>query len=59
MEILKMLIPFALLLGVFFIGLFIWAVKSGQFDDLDTPSKRILLDDENNKNQSHTERKEL
>ncbi len=59
MEILMMLIPFALLLGIFFVALFIWAAKSGQFDDLDTPSKRILLDDENNKNQSHTERKEL
>ena len=46
MEILKALIPIALLLGLFFVVLFIWAARSGQFDDLDTPSQRMLLDDE-------------
>lgn len=64
MEILKMLIPMALLLGSFFIFLFIWATKSGQFDDLDTPSKRMLFDDEKNTLNNKTdinslERKEL
>lgn len=63
MEILKVLIPMALFLGSFFVFLFIWATKSGQFDDLDTPSRRILLDDniKNDKEKpiSHNERKEV
>ena len=46
MEAIKILIPMAILMGVFFVGLFIWSTKSGQYDDLDTPSKRILLDDD-------------
>jgi cbb3-type cytochrome oxidase maturation protein len=53
----------ALFLGSFFVFLFIWATKSGQFDDLDTPSKRMLLDDnfnkDNEKNSSQHERKEV
>lgn len=28
-----------------FLGLFIWAAKSGQFDDTVTPSIRMLFDD--------------
>lgn len=61
MEILKVLIPMALFLGSFFVFLFIWATKSGQFDDLDTPSKRMLFDDENinNSETNSLERKEL
>ncbi len=40
------LIPIALLLG--FLGLlgFLWAVRTGQFDDLDGAAERILFDDE-------------
>jgi len=43
---LLMLIPVALMLG--FIGLmgFLWALKSGQFDDLDGAAHRILFDDD-------------
>ncbi|PIK15420.1 cbb3-type cytochrome oxidase assembly protein CcoS [Halobacteriovorax sp. JY17] len=46
MNILYVLIPLALLLGIFFVVAFIWATKKGQFDDLDTPAARIVLDDE-------------
>ncbi len=28
------------------IAAFIWAAKSGQYDDLDTPSVRMIVDDE-------------
>jgi cbb3-type cytochrome oxidase maturation protein len=46
MSILYVLIPLALLLlGVAVWALF-WAVGSGQFDDLDTPAVRILMDDD-------------
>lgn len=46
MTILFALIPLALMLLVVAIWAFFWAVRSGQFDDLDTPAVRILLDDE-------------
>lgn len=46
MKILLVLIPISLvLLGVALAGFF-WAVRSGQFDDLDTPGWRILNDDD-------------
>jgi cbb3-type cytochrome oxidase maturation protein len=38
------LLPVALLLGGIFAGLFIYAVRSGQYDDLDDPPERILHD---------------
>jgi cbb3-type cytochrome oxidase maturation protein len=47
MTILFALIPLALMLLAVAIWAFFWAVRSGQFDDLDTPAVRILLDDEN------------
>ena len=46
MSILFALIPLALMLLAFAIWAFFWAVRSGQFDDLDTPPVSILLDDE-------------
>ena len=46
MNILFALIPLALVLLGFAVWAFFWAVKSGQFDDLDTPPLRILLDNE-------------
>lgn len=46
MTSLLMLIPIALLLGLLGLGAFLWALKSGQFDDLDGAANRILFDDE-------------
>ena len=40
MNILLLLIPLSLLLLVAAIWAFVWAVKRGQFDDLDTPRRR-------------------
>jgi cbb3-type cytochrome oxidase maturation protein len=40
------LIPVALLLGLIGLAAFLWALKSGQFEDLDGAAHRILLDDE-------------
>ena len=45
MNILLMLIPISLVLLGFAIWAFVWAVRSGQFDDLDTPPLDILRDD--------------
>lgn len=44
MEILYILIPVAILLVIAMIAGFLWAVKSGQFDDLEGPAHRILMD---------------
>jgi cbb3-type cytochrome oxidase maturation protein len=43
---LLMLIPAALVLGVLGLIGFLWALRSGQFDDLDGAANRILFDDE-------------
>ena len=46
MSILYVLIPLALLLLGGAVWVFFWAVRSGQFDDLDTPAVRIIMDDD-------------
>ena len=46
MSILYVLIPLALLLLGGAVWAFFWAVGSGQFDDLDIPAVRIILDDD-------------
>ena len=46
MDILFLLIP----ISVIFVGLiaavFVWAVKAGQFEDMEGPAHRILMDDD-------------
>ena len=39
-------LPAALLLAIAGVIAFIWAVKSGQMDDLETPGQRVLFDDD-------------
>ncbi len=46
MEILYILIPVSLILVAIAIWIFGWAVKNGQFDDLDGPAHSILYDDD-------------
>jgi len=46
MSILYILIPLALLILGIAVWAFFWAVGNGQFDDLDTPALRILMDDD-------------
>jgi cbb3-type cytochrome oxidase maturation protein len=48
MSIIYFLIGCSVLLALIFLGAFFWAQKSGQNDDLYTPSMRILLDDNDN-----------
>jgi cbb3-type cytochrome oxidase maturation protein len=45
MSILLLLIPLSLLLLVAAVWAFVWAVRKGQFEDLDTPALDILRDD--------------
>lgn len=49
-EILYLLIPVAMLLVATIVAIFFWAVRSGQFDDLEGPAHRIILDDDKPKN---------
>jgi len=46
MSILYLLIPLALVLLALTVWAFFWAVRAGQFDDLDSPAVQILLDDD-------------
>ena len=46
MDVLPLLIGISIVVAVAVAGVFVWAVRSGQFDDLDTPAVRILSDDE-------------
>lgn len=49
MTTLVYLIPIALFLGALGLGAFLWALRSGQYEDLDGAAVRVLLDDENEK----------
>ena len=46
MNVILVLILASLGVALLFLGAFVWAVKSGQFDDTCTPSMRILTDSE-------------
>lgn len=46
MNVLLYLIPIALTLGLAGLGAFFWAVRSGQFEDLDGAAHRVLREDD-------------
>jgi len=46
MDILYLLIPLSLVFVAAIAVVFLWAVKSGQFEDMEGPAHRILMDDE-------------
>ncbi len=46
MEIIYLLIPLSLLLVGVIVWIFLWAVRSGQFDDMEGPAHQILMDDD-------------
>ena len=46
MTMLLYLIPIAIGLGLLGLVAFLWALKSGQFDDMDGAANRILFDDD-------------
>ena len=45
MTVLAYLIPAALLLALVGLGAFLWALKTGQYEDLEGAANRILFDD--------------
>ena len=46
MEIIYLLLPIALILVIVIVWVFMWAVKSDQFEDLEGPAHRIIMDDD-------------
>ncbi len=46
MDVLYGLIPLMILLGLIGVGVFIWSVRSGQYDDMEGDANRILMDDD-------------
>jgi cbb3-type cytochrome oxidase maturation protein len=52
MSIIYVLIPIAILFVAIGIGIFFWAVRSKQFEDLEKEGLSILFDEENQKPRS-------
>ncbi|MDB5815964.1 MAG: cytochrome oxidase maturation protein Cbb3 [Rhodocyclales bacterium] len=46
MDILFLLIPLSIVLVLILVVIFYWALKEGQFDDLELPGHAILDDDD-------------
>lgn len=46
MSVMFLVLPLAILFAGVAVWAFIWAVKSGQYDDVRTPAIRILRDDD-------------
>ena len=47
MEVIYSLIPGMMFFGLIFLVVLIWAVKKGQYEDMEGNANRILLDDDN------------
>lgn len=46
MEVIYGLLPGMLLLGIVGVVVFFWAVRNGQYDDMDGAAHRVLMDDD-------------
>jgi len=46
MDVIYSLIPGMMLLGLIMVGILIWAVRKGQYEDMEGNASRILLDDD-------------
>lgn len=44
MDILIILVPATIFIALIFLIAFLWAVRTGQFDDIETPALKILID---------------
>ena len=55
MYVIVVLIGASLLVAIGFLIAYLWAVKTGQYDDKYTPSVRILFDEKPNSNNSDRE----
>lgn len=55
MEVIYGLLPGMLLLGLVGVAVFFWAVRSGQYDDMDGAANRVLMDDDNDPEETEAE----
>ena len=55
MDIIYVLVPLSIALLAIAVAIFFWAVKGGQFDDLDSPAHKILFDDDEYLNERRDE----
>ncbi len=46
MDVIYTLIPGMILIGLIMVGVLVWAIKRGQYDDMDGDGNRILMDDD-------------
>lgn len=46
MDVIYALIPGMIFIGLIMVGVLIWAVKSGQYDDLEGDAQRLLMDED-------------
>ena len=53
MSVIVILIGVSVLVALGFLAAFLWAVKSGQYDDKYTPSIRMLFDDDDKKEENN------
>lgn len=49
MEVLYWLVPVIIAGGAAMVGVLFWAIKGGQFDDMEGPAQKILMDDDDPK----------
>ncbi|MCP4457373.1 MAG: cbb3-type cytochrome oxidase assembly protein CcoS [Cytophagales bacterium] len=54
MSVIILLIGCSLAVALLFLGAYLWAARSGQYDDDYTPSIRMLFDDELNQDSCQT-----
>ncbi|MCW8824945.1 MAG: cbb3-type cytochrome oxidase assembly protein CcoS [Gammaproteobacteria bacterium] len=46
MDVIYALIPSMIVIGIILVGILIWAVKRGQYEDMEGDGNRILMDDD-------------
>lgn len=56
MSIIALLIVISLSIALIFLGVFLWSMRSGQYDDTYTPSVRMLFEDKPKKENPVTEK---
>jgi cbb3-type cytochrome oxidase maturation protein len=58
MGIITLLISISISIALVFLGIFLWSLRSGQFDDTVTPAMRMIFDDHKPQQNENEETKE-
>lgn len=46
MNVIFLLAPFSVVLGLIAVGAFVWTLRAGQYDDIQGSAERVLIDDD-------------